>query len=278
MPELPEVEAARRVAERVARGRRIVRAACADDRIVFEGAAPRTVGRKLTGRVVREVGRRGKHWWLELDRGPHPLIHFGMAGGLRTREDAPLVLVSSPRREDPAWPPRFAKLHLHLDDGGELVVTDKRRLGRIRLREDPANEPPVSRLGFDPLLSPPTPADFTRRLLGRAAPVKAVLLDQSFAAGVGNWIADEVLYQSRIDPRRPASALTAAESRRVLAVLLRIVRRAVAVDADKARFPRSWLFHHRWGRKSTARTARGERIRFTEVGGRTTAYVAEVQT
>ncbi len=148
---------------------------------------------------------------------------------------------------------------------------------RIRLREDPENEPPVSRLGFDPLLSPPAPAELTRALRARAAPVKAVLLDQGFAAGVGNWIADEVLYQSRIDPRRRASALTATEARRLRTMLLRVIRRAVAVDADKSRFPRAWLFHHRWGRAADARTARGERITFLEVAGRTTAFVAAVQ-
>ena len=277
MPELPEVEAARRLAERTARGRTITRVVCADDRIVFEGVAPRTVRRRLEGRRVLEVRRRGKHLWLELDRPPHPLLHFGMAGALRTRDAKPLVLASSARAVDAAWPPRWAKLHLAFDDGAELVMTDKRRLGRIRLREDPAGEPPIARLGFDPLFDPPSAADFARTLRARDAVVKGVLLDQTFAAGVGNWIADEVLYQARIDPRRPAASLTAVEARRLHGALLRIIRRAVAVDADKDRFPRSWLFHHRWGRKAGARTAKGERIEFVVVAGRTTAFVRGVQ-
>jgi len=277
MPELPEVEHARRLAEAVAAGRVVRRVACADDRIVFEGVAPATFARTVRGRTVRAVRRRGKHVWLVLDRPPHALLHFGMAGGLRVRGVEPLALASSARVADAAWPPRFAKLQLSFDDGGELVMTDQRRLGRLRLRHDPEREPPISRLGFDPLLDPPPPAEFARRLRGREACVKGALLDQSFAAGVGNWIADEVLYQARVDPRRRASSLSAAEARRVRAVLLRVVRRAVDVDADKTRFPRTWLFHRRWGRKAGARTARREPIRFLTVAGRTTAFVPGIQ-
>ena len=51
----------------------------------------------------------------------------------------------------------------------------------------------------------------------------------------------------------------------------------VAARSDHARFPRGWLFHHRWGRNAEARTARGERIRHITVGGRTTAWVPTVQ-
>ena len=78
MPELPEVEAARRVAERVARGRRIVDVWCADDPIVFERVPAARWRRALRGRRVRAVKRHGKHLWFELDRRPWPCMHFGM--------------------------------------------------------------------------------------------------------------------------------------------------------------------------------------------------------
>jgi formamidopyrimidine-DNA glycosylase len=102
-------------------------------------------------------------------------------------------------------------------------------------------------------------------------------MDQSFAAGVGNWIADEVLYQARIDPRRRADALSEAEAKRIRSCLKRIIGKAVAVDADKKRFPRTWLFHRRWGKNSEAVTHRGERIRHITLAGRTTAWVPGVQ-
>ena len=200
MPELPEVETARRAATAVAVGRRIVAVTVADDPIVFERVPPARIRRALLGRRVQAVRRHGKHFWFELDRRPWLVVHFGMAGGLHTSRRRSVRLVSSGRRADTVWPPRFMKLHLLLDDGGELALVDGRRLGRIRLRRDPATESPITALGFDALRGVPGAARFRALARSRGLPVKALLLDQSFAAGVGNWIADEVLYQARIAP------------------------------------------------------------------------------
>ena len=277
MPELPEVERDRAIAQTVAAGRMIVRVSCRRDPIVYEGAGPESLRRALRGRRVLGARRWGKHIWFELDRRPWPCFHFGMTGGFRTPRTAPLELASSPRAPEEGWPPRFWKIRLFFDDGGELVMTNKRRLGRIRLRWDPPAEPPISELGFDPLLDLPTPGRFAELLSARSAVIKALLLDQTFAAGVGNWIADEVLYQARIDPRRRACGLSAAEARRLRSRLKHVVERAVRVKADKKGFPRTWLFHRRWGRNSMAVTARGERIRHITLAGRTTAWVPAVQ-
>jgi formamidopyrimidine-DNA glycosylase len=92
-------------------------------------------------------------------------------------------------------------------------------------------------------------------------------------AGVGNWIADEVLFQAGIRPHRPAADLRPREVRRLRSRLRAIVTRAVAVGADSDRFPRSWLFHHRWGKEEGARTAHADRIVHETIGGRTTAWV-----
>ena len=277
MPELPEVERGRRIAAEVAVGRRIDTVSAAADAIVFEGLPPRRIRAVLQGARVEAVQRRGKHLYFVLDRRPWPLFHFGMTGAFRVPDTAPLRLASSPKRLDASWPPRFTKIHLGFDDGGELVMTNARRLGRIRLRDDPLEEPPLAGLGFDPLVAMPTARAFDRLIGERRGTLKGLLLDQSFAAGVGNWIADEVLYQARLDPRRLASSLDAGERRRLRAKLGHVIRRAVAVDADKERFPRGWLFHHRWGKGAQARTARGERVEFLVVAGRTTAWVPSVQ-
>jgi formamidopyrimidine-DNA glycosylase len=224
------------------------------------------------------VRRWGKHLWLELDRRPWPTFHFGMAGGFHSTAMRGVRLVSHCSVDRFAdWPPRFAKLRLAFHDGGELVMTDARRLGRIRLREDPLREPPISLLGWDALHELPSAACFFSALRERTAPIKAVLLDQSFAAGVGNWIADEVLYQARIAPGRRAHTLTAAEAGRLRARIRSVMKTAVGARSDSDAFPRTWLFHHRWGKNAEARTARGERIRHTTVGGRTTAWVPGVQ-
>lgn len=277
MPELPEVERGRRLAESVARCRVISKVQCANDEIVYERVNGAAWRRALVGRTVVDVGRRGKQIWFELDQRPWPLFHFGMTGQFRTPDVAALRLRSSGNRIDTDWPPRFWKIRIHFDDGGELVMTNARRLGRLRLRADALNEPPISLLGFDPLLDLPTPKQFVALLAKRSALMKPLLMDQSFAAGVGNWIADEVLYQAKIDPRRRANTLSEDEAKCVRAKLKSVVEKAVAADADKSRFPKSWLFHRRWGRNSEAMTARGERIEHITLGGRTTAWVPEVQ-
>jgi formamidopyrimidine-DNA glycosylase len=113
-----------------------------------------------------------------------------------------------------------------------------------------------------------TLAELLRR---RRAPIKAVLLDQSLFAGVGNWIADEALYQAAIAPHRPAATLPLADVSRLRARLLAVVRRAVAVGADSERFPRGWLFHRRWDVRPAAGAP--ERIVRETIAGRTAAWV-----
>jgi formamidopyrimidine-DNA glycosylase len=277
VPELPEVEFGRKLLEEVAVGRRIERVRCADDRIVFKGVAPSTVARKLRGRRVLGAQRRGKYLWLELDQTPWPIFHFGMTGAFRVPADRPLRLASSPKNLDSSWPPRFTKIRLQLDDGGELVMTNARRLGRIRLADDPLMDPPIRKLGFDPHLDLPSPRRFAELLSGRKGVLKGILLNQGFAAGVGNWIADEVLYQARLDPRRSASSLSSDEIKRLRSKLRHVIDTAVGVDARKDRLPRSWLFHRRWGKAEDARTARGEPIEHLTIAGRTTAWVPGVQ-
>jgi formamidopyrimidine-DNA glycosylase len=92
----------------------------------------------------------------------------------------------------------FIEFILHLgpassdsEEVAEIAFLDARRFGRIRLCKTPLAEPPISDMGFDPILSMPDLADFGSRLLKRTCPVKALLLDQSFSAGVGNWVAGE---------------------------------------------------------------------------------------
>ncbi len=277
MPELPEVEHGRRLAQAVAVGRRIVAVRAARDPIVFERAAPRRIEATLEGRRVCAARRHGKHLWLELDRRPWPVFHFGMTGALRAPARPRLRLRSHGARPDDGWPPRFVKLSLSFDDGGELAFTNARRLGRVRLRDDPPREPPIVGLGFDPLTDLPNGVRFASLLLRRRGSLKSVLLDQSFAAGVGNWIADETLYQARLDPRRRATSLTRDEILRLRRALGRIVATAVRADAEKARFPRTWLFHRRWGGPEGTHTVRGEPIERLTLAGRTTAWVPSVQ-
>lgn len=251
------------------------------DELVFKGSADSAVvAAHFLGRTVTATHRHGKQLWLTLSgEGLQPAFHFGMSGSFAVKGEAPASYVRY-KADAAHWPPKYSKLLLTAGDGTEVAFVNSRRFGRVRFFDDPSAHPPIAGLGFDPLLSlPPRPA-FTAALRARRQAVKAVLLDQAFSAGVGNWIADEVVYQARVHPSHPAHLLTDSEAGAVHAALRDVVATAVAGcagDRDEA-LPADWLFHFRWTKKATNATdAGGRRIQYLTVGGRTTAYVPDVQ-
>src|SRR5579864_1814811 len=104
MPELPEVETARRRAERALVGKRIERVMTAPDALIFDRATPSEVETALLGRTVVGSGRKGKYFWLLLDEPPYPVFHFGMSGRLLVYERG-------------TAPPKYCKLELEAGDG-----------------------------------------------------------------------------------------------------------------------------------------------------------------
>jgi formamidopyrimidine-DNA glycosylase len=284
MPELPEVEVARRNLEKALRGKRIKTVyGEKNDPIVFDRQSLPVIRKKLQGARVIGTGRKGKYFWLKLDRKPWPVFHLGMTGNIEIRHSSEepwnsFRLWASGHKKTPLKKfPRFCRLFLAAEDGTEVAYTDPRRFGRIRLADNPEAESPISLLGFDPLFDWPSATELRQHLSTRKAPIKAVLLDQSLFAGVGNWVADEVLYQARLSPLRSATSLTLAEVRRLRTRLLAVVKKAVALDADYQRYPNSWLFRHRWSKGKESYTSRGYEIVHDTIGGRTTAWVPAIQ-
>ncbi|HEY6079478.1 MAG TPA: DNA-formamidopyrimidine glycosylase family protein [Polyangiaceae bacterium] len=280
MPELPEVETVCRTMRRALVGKRITVVEVVPDALVFSGFAAAAIERALLHRTLRSVGRRGKSFWLTLTgAGPTVFGHLGMSGWVReiglqgTRlhghGDAPF--------DDEQGRPRFLKLGLYTRDGSGIVLTDPRRLGRVWLGASPETDARIQRLGRDAFDDLPSVTELLAMLGRRRIPIKAVLLDQGVLAGIGNWIADEVLYQSRIAPKRSAASLTKSEVGTLRRVIRSVLARAVNVGADHRRFPRSWLFEHRWGGTRGAGSIAGQPIVREEVGGRTTAWVPSRQ-
>ena len=264
MPELPEVETWRRLAEQHVAGRKIVSVYTAADEIVFDQIPPAEFARRLKGKTVRAVHRLGKHLWMNCGKDCEPYFHFGMSGSFYVYENV------SARS-------KWVKAELCMANGLRLAYQNKRRIGKVRLFDDAANSKPICDLGFDPYLNMLPLDAMQARLEGKRSPIKSVLLDQSFAAGVGNWIADEILYQAGIHPRVLAGELTREQIKVLRRKMKSIIDKAVAVGAEAERFPKSWLFHHRWGKNESAQTARGETVEFDRIGGRTTAWVPERQ-
>jgi formamidopyrimidine-DNA glycosylase len=202
VPELPDVESARRQIEQRGLHRRIV-GVDDGDTYVSRPHAPGEIAGALTGRELVAVHRRGKSMWIETsDDGPVLGLHLGMAGRIAIDEEP----------SERGWD-RFV---LRFADGGSLALRDKRRLGRARL------EPDVEALG-------PDAADVDRprfrELVGRShAPIKARLMDQAVMAGIGNLMADEILWRAYLDPRRPADGLTPDELDRLWREMRAIIR------------------------------------------------------
>ncbi|KAI0762585.1 Formamidopyrimidine-DNA glycosylase N-terminal domain-containing protein [Fomes fomentarius] len=293
MPELPEVERATKLIRNLALEKRIVRVETAEDTIVFTGVSHTQFKDEIEGRVVKDVRRYGKVFYLELEgEGKHPVLHFGMTGMLQVKGDLPMHYREAPRKASTDWPPRFMKFILHIQDvdqtDPDMEVTqvaflDARRLGRIRLCQSPLTEPPISTLGFDPILSMPSFEDFNKGVVKRSCPIKALLLDQSFSAGVGNWVADEILYHARVHPEERCNVLTDEQLALLHKQTSEVCQLAVSVNADDSKFPEDWLFKHRWGKgkkaKHTLKLADGRpaTIKWITVGGRTSAYISELQ-
>ncbi|KAF4348670.1 hypothetical protein F8388_026083 [Cannabis sativa] len=272
MPELPEVEAARRAIQENCLGKKIKKSVVADDSIVINGVSASDFEAALLGKTIVAAHRKGKNLWLQLDSPPFPSFQFGMAGAIYIKGVAVTKYKRSAVKEDDEWPSKYSKvfvekleltekafdldlvvsilkpsLYLQLDGGMEFSFTDKRRFAKVRLLKDPASVPPISELGPDALLEPMTDDELVASLSKKKkVAIKALLLNQ---VSIGNWIADEVLYQARIHPEQPAATLSRECCATLNKCIKEVVRYAVQVDAESSRFPLEWLFHYRWGKK-----------------------------
>ena len=227
MPELPEVENARRCLLRAELpGRTFTKTDIGWSKSVkIPDLEEFTMG--LRGAVVQDVHRRGKYILLPLlDEESETrtlIIHLGMSGGLSVQP-----------RSNPLHP--LVRHTFSLDDGRELRFEDGRKFGKLWLASNPSEVlPPLSP---EPLEGGLTPQLLAESLKGRNAPIKALLLEQSIVAGMGNLYADESLFLAEINPTRSASGLTSKETER----LQRSIVSALTASIDKYEIAReeSW--------------------------------------
>ena len=258
MPELPDVEGFRRTFARHAAGKRVRNVQGIDRSMLRNTSAPR-LGRALRRRRFARPDRHGKLLICPTDGDPTLVLHFGMTGGLVWSGD-------EPKRH------RHDRLVLELDDG-ELRYRNMRKFGGIWLTEDAADlDCIVGRLGPDWL-------DVSRErldelLAGRRAAIKVVLMDQTFAAGLGNLTADEALWQARIDPRRPVASLDDGDRD----VLYRKIQKVLRDSLPYGLVPGkpTWLTGARGRRDGTCPRC-GARLERAKVGGRTTVFCPREQ-
>jgi formamidopyrimidine-DNA glycosylase len=258
VPEILEVELYRALAEK-GLGRPIARVWMVDSRYGRGGTTPRRLSSALVGRTFTEARRRGKLLLLDTDGGPTLGVRFGMTGGLVVDSVEALDrLLYGPGVFDDTW----VRARVTFTDGGHFMLHDPRRFGSLELAPD------ESRLGPDALTV--SLAELTAALAvspGRAAaaPLKARLMDQERLAGVGNLLADEILWRAALDPERRTPL-----SREELARLYKAVRATLRQLGRRGGSHMGDLMEER---RAGGRCPKdGTELRRATVGGRTTYW------
>jgi formamidopyrimidine-DNA glycosylase len=223
MPEGPEVETVRRGLHDFVVGRTIVKATATGRRSVRRyGDGPRALAAfaaDVTGLYVHGTSRRGKYLWLDTNRGAL-LVHLRMSGQ---------VLLHGP--DDPV------ALHTHvvldLDDRTQIRFVDPRTFGEVWRTDDPVRE--LSHIGPDAVDGAANESWFVERLRSRRSPVKSVLLDQGFVAGIGNIYSDEILHRAGIKPTRKADTVTRPKAKLIAAHTISVLNQAIELGGSSLR-------------------------------------------
>ncbi|MBG1233837.1 bifunctional DNA-formamidopyrimidine glycosylase/DNA-(apurinic or apyrimidinic site) lyase [Aestuariivirga litoralis] len=208
MPELPEVETVKRGLEPVLTGRKILKVETR--RANLRWAFPDGFAAALEGAKVVSLSRRAKYILVALDHGTSLLIHLGMTGrftvlapeGANNLGQFYFETGAGEKADGP-----HDHVVLHLEDGLRLVYSDPRRFGMMDLVPADGKHKLLDELGVEPLGNGLSADYLTTRFKGKAAPMKAALLDQGIIAGLGNIYVCEALWRAQISPTRKAGTV-----------------------------------------------------------------------
>ncbi|MSU46799.1 MAG: Fpg/Nei family DNA glycosylase [Lacunisphaera sp.] len=266
MPELAEVEFFRKRWS-AGHGAKVIAVRLHDDKKVFRGTSTALLKRKLTGARLLDSATSAKQLLFRFSSSHWLGVHLGMSGELRV--------------ETPGYAPAKHDHFVLVQRTRQLVFNDPRMFGRVLFSSGP--KPPAWWTRIAPaILSKKFTVEAVAGFLKRRgrAPIKAVLLMQERFPGIGNWMADDVLWRAAIHPKRLAGSLTTAEVRTLHRECQKLCRLAFDTIAGQGRYlppdlnhhiPQSWLFWHRW--EDGGRCPRtGQLLRRATAGGRTTCW------
>jgi formamidopyrimidine-DNA glycosylase len=265
MPELPDVELFRRYLDEHALHQTIERVAVNDARILGDLPAEAFVA-GLTGNRFEDSRRHGKHLLVRLHRHGWLTLHFGMTGGLvyfrATSDDPP-----------------YDRVRFDFKGGRHLAYVNRRMLGRVSLADDAEKFIQGEELGPDALDPAFDLEAFDRAIQGRRRDVKSVLMDQTLIAGIGNIYADEILFQARLHPKTPVTALDHRQRAELFAQIKAVLETAIACGAGAEQFlerlPEHYLLPQRDQSGKCPRC--GAAIATLKAGGRTGYFCPRCQ-
>jgi formamidopyrimidine-DNA glycosylase len=200
MPELPEVEFARRQVERWARLSPLLEFEVERTSRLFRDCRPADLLRVKGALVFAK--RKGKQLWFQFQEGPSVMIHLGMTGKFL-------------KRSDHQTPPKFSKCRLTLKSGEVIHFCDMRMFGKVDVVEASVAQKSFDALGIDMLAESLNPTSVRDALVSAKQDLKVALLDQSRLAGLGNIHAAEALFRAKLSPFAKASQLTSPQWKRL---------------------------------------------------------------
>ena len=267
MPELPEVETTVRGLERVLEGKRIARVEVR--RPDLRRALPEDLGQRLTGARVTGLGRRAKYGLIETDRGDTLVFHLGMSGRWRV---------------DPSAAEKHDHFIIETENDRRIALNDARRFGSLDLvRTSGLQEwPPFAALGPEPLDL--DARELKRRLAGRSAAIKLLLLDQRIVAGLGNIYVCEALYRAGIHPGRAGGSISLARLEQLVSAIHDVLAEAIEAggstlrdfaspDGELGYFSKRFAVYDREGKPCEC----GGTVKRIVQGGRSTFYCPKCQ-
>lgn len=258
MPELPEVQGYKVYIDGTCLHKKIIAMDCRDKRLLKNPLSEFET--YLIGEHFTETRRIGKYLFIKTSGPKILLMHFGMTG-------RPNYYSESDDR------PRFGHIVLTFENGFHFAFENKRKFGwwaLIDSIEDYKLNHNLSDDARDLSLQ-----QFRDALSTRKTDIKKVIMDQGVAAGVGNWMADEILYQSKIHPKRRVDDMTDAEIKDVYDAMQKVIETAIEHDAHYADFPEDFLMHFRNEDGRCYHT--GGPIEKIKVGGRSTYFSPQWQ-
>ncbi len=219
MPELPEVETIRRGLRPLLVGQNIHALAVRQPKLRWP--IEPALDRRLRGRTVRDLGRRGKYLLLSMDTGAL-LLHLGMSGSLRFISEG-----HEPARHD--------HFDLEFVTGDLLRFNDPRRFGSLHWCATPEEHWLLKNLGPEPL-GAEFDTDYLRHVChGRRVAIKTLLMNGRIVAGIGNIYANESLYRAGIHPSRPAGRISRERLRRLVVAVGKVLREAIRAGGTTLR-------------------------------------------